>query len=78
MPRSPKFSDELQELAWLIHDTLRTGEELTPEDLTDIKNALQRAQRIISTFEIRSRSLNNIRDEVDRYMDEFNTLIEEE
>lgn len=77
MPRTPKFSDELQDLAYLVQYASRDGSELTDEDLTDIKNALLRAYRIISVLEIRSRSLNNLRDEVDRYMDEFNSMIEE-
>lgn len=61
-----KFSEELQELAWLLGETERGRTTLTPDDMHDISNALQRAARIISVLEIRSRSLNNLRDEVNR------------
>jgi hypothetical protein len=71
-----KFSEELQELAWLLGDAERGRTTLTPDDMHDIRDALQRASRIISVLEIRSRSLNNLRDEVNRYMDEFNDMID--
>lgn len=71
-----KFSEELQELTWLLGDAERGRADLTPEDMHDIRDALQRASRIISVLEIRSRSLNNLRDEVNRYMDEFNDMID--
>ena len=77
MAKYNKFSDDLQELAWHLHDISMGREELTPELLERIQTALQRSANIVSTFEIRSQSLNNLRNEVDRYMDEFNTLIDQ-
>lgn len=76
MMREDTFSNELQGLAWLLSDAERGRAEITTEDMHEIRDALQRAARIINVLEIRSRSLNNLRDEIDRYMDEFNEMIE--
>lgn len=76
MMREDTFSSELQGLAWLLSDAERGRAELTSEDMHEIRDAIQRAARIINVLEIRSRSLNNLRDEIDRYMDEFNEMIE--
>jgi len=69
------FSDELSDLAWMLRDVELGRAELAPQDVTDIRIALQKAGRIISVLESRSRSLNNLRDEVNSYIDEFNKLI---
>ena len=71
-----KFSYELMELGWLLHNVLKGEEELTNEKIEQIYKAICRSQKIVQTLEIRKRSLNNLRDEIDSYMEEFNELVD--
>ena len=70
------FSYELMELGWFLHGILRGEEELTNEKTEQIYKAICRSQKIVQTLELRKRSLNNLRDEIDNYMEEFNKLVD--
>jgi hypothetical protein len=70
------FSYKLMELGFFLHCVTRGEKELNNEMIKELFDAICKAQKIVQTLEIRKRSLNNLRDEVDRYMDEFNELID--
>lgn len=69
------FSDQLMELEFFLRSVARGEEELTKEKAEEIYKAIYKAQKIVQILEIRKRSLNNLRDEINNYMDEFNSIV---
>lgn len=70
------FSYKLMELGFSLHCVTRGEKELNNEMIKELFDAICKAQKIVQILELRKKSLNNLRDEVDRYMDEFNELID--
>jgi hypothetical protein len=80
MANKDTLSSRLLEDAGWIDDYLKgrypDEVDMTPEFLEDCKEDLLRAYKILNVLEIRKQSLNNIRNEVNRYMDELNGLLD--
>ena len=71
-----KFSYKLMELGFYLSCVINGGSKLTDERIKQIYEAICKAQNIVQFLENRKRSLNNLKDEVKNYMDEYNKLID--
>ena len=80
MAKKDSLSDRLFEDCMWISDYLKgrypDEVDMTPEFLEGCRGDLYRAYEVLNILEVRKQSFNNLRNEVDRYMDELNNLLD--
>lgn len=70
-----KLSENLTEDIDILRDIYKGGATLDDSTINDLITDLRNARKIVELLEIRANSLNNLRNEVNRYMDELNSLL---